>query len=257
MTESNLRRRFHAALGEKAAPVHLESDTRLAVGREAETKQADTKWLLGLVGVLIGVAIVASLLAIGEYRQSQNRAGQAVTSAIASPPAGSQKYVVTATVLQVPGQLPRACFAMPASYPPIGCSGVAIRGLDMSSVRGLLRYSNGVSATPGLVRLVGTWDGDALTLTQPASYAPPSAASEIPGCALVPGQSTDDLIPPVIQRVMDDRVFLESNGIVVLEFYPCKGTVFLGIAVADQRSIDFLTNRYGHVEVGGWLQPLT
>jgi hypothetical protein len=49
---------------------------------------------------------------------------------------------------------------------------------------------------------------------------------------------------------------LRANGIQLLEFYACKGTVFLGLAVADPRAVAFLTDRYGRVEIGSWLKPI-
>ena len=61
--------------------------------------------------------------------------------------------------------------------------------------------------------------------------------------------------PPLVQRVMDDEAVLKSSGIEILEFYDCNGTPFLGLAVADPKSVAFLTNRYGHVEIGSWLKP--
>ena len=165
-------------------------------------------------------------------------------------------YTVTSIVMQKPGDLPHACFATPLPYPPIGCGGPDIRGLDLPSLQGVTRYPNGVLAT-GMLRLVGTWDGQALTLTQSAVPAAIKDGTRMPECAQEPGTSSADSIPPVMRRVMDDGAMLRSHGIHLLEFYPCKGTVFLGLAVADQKSIDFLTSRYGHVEVGGWLQPVS
>jgi hypothetical protein len=171
-------------------------------------------------------------------------------------PSTTTLYTVTSTVMQWPGEAPHACFATAAPYPPIGCGGPDIRGLDLASVPSVTRYQNGVLAT-GILRLVGTWDGRALTLTQPPQGASATNITLMPECAQEPGRSSADPIPPVMERVMKDEAVLRSHGVQLLEFYPCKGTVFLGLAVANQKSIDFLTSRYGHVEVGGWLQPLT
>jgi len=177
--------------------------------------------------------------------------GQVATVGTAPP-----LYSVTATVMQKPGEAPHACFGTPLPYPPIGCGGPDLRGVDMLTVRGVTRYSNGVLAT-GALRLVGTWDGHALTLTRPPESAAATDVTRMPQCAQEPGTSSSDPIPQVMKEVMADEGLLRSHGIQLLEFYPCKNTVFLGLAVADSQSVDFLTSRYGHVEVAGWLQPVS
>ena len=175
--------------------------------------------------------------------------------AVAVPTTPEPLYTVTSTVMQAPGSAPRACFAMPLPEPPIGCGGPDVRGLDMVSAPGATRYRNGVRAT-GVLRLVGTWDGQALALTRRPDAAQMSDQTQMPICAQETGTSSAEPPPPLMQKVMDDEALLKSHGILLLEFGPCKGTVFLGIAVADSKSVDFLTSRYGHVEIAGWLQPL-
>ena len=170
---------------------------------------------------------------------------------------GASLYSVTSTAMQVPGSEPQACFAMPLPLPPIGCGGVELRGLEMGRLPGVVRYSNGVTETRDAFQFVGTWDGQALTLMRPPSAASQDQASRIPECAQEPGQSAGGPMPPLMQRVIDDQALLKSKGIQLLEFYPCTGSVFLGLVVADQQSIDFLTGRYGEVEIGGWLQPVS
>ncbi len=182
--------------------------------------------------------------------------GATCAGPLVAQPGPPTLYTVTATVMQTPGQAPHACFAMPLPYPPIGCGGPDLRAFGLLTMGGITRYRNGVLAT-GMLRLVGTWDGQALTLTRPPESRTASEATRMPGCAQEPGQAASDPIPPVMKQVMADDALLRSHRIQLLEFYPCKNTVFLGLAVADSRSVAFLTNRYGHVEVAGWLQPVT
>lgn len=169
-------------------------------------------------------------------------------------PSAGQLYTVTTDVMQKPGHPPRACFATPLPYPPIGCGGVALNGLDMLTMPGLRRYRNGVTST-AIVRLTGTWDGGALTLTRPPEAAPPKDATQLPSCA-DPGRSSADPLPPEMQMVMDDEALLRANGIQVLEFGPCGDSIFIVVAVADSKTVDFLTKRYRAVEVAGWLEPV-
>jgi hypothetical protein len=193
----------------------------------------------------LGAALVVLFIAL----TSCGAVGGSVTSA--------QQYTVTASLMQKPGNDPMACNAIPLSFPPPGCGGVAIHGLDMDSVPGVFTYSNGLRATQTTFRLVGTWDGHALTLMRGPVAAPMSAESRIsPECQQEPGTVAGGPTPPLMQRVMDDEALLRSKGIQLLEFYACKGTVFLGLAVADPPAVAFLTNRYGYVEIGSWLQPV-
>ena len=175
--------------------------------------------------------------------------------ACGAPSGPTNLYTVTSDVMQKPGELPHACAAIPLPYPPIGCGGVDIGGLDLSAVRGVTVYRNGVRAT-GTIRLVGSWDGRHLNLSEPPEPRVVRDATPIPLCAQRPGTSSADPMPPVMARVKDDDALLRSNGVMVLEFGPCNGAVFFGVAVADRKTVDFLTRRYGHVEIGGWLQPV-
>lgn len=73
MNESRPRRKFHEAIGEEPVPAELESQTRVALKRQVDTPRARMRWLPGLVAVILGFAIIASLLAIGEYRRNHSQ----------------------------------------------------------------------------------------------------------------------------------------------------------------------------------------
>jgi hypothetical protein len=85
-----------------------------------------------------------------------------------------------------------ACFAIPLSYPPIGCGGIEIHGLEMERLSGITRYNNGIVETKGLFRLVGTWDGKALMLTRQPVAASFEEATAVPRCAQPHGAAEPD-----------------------------------------------------------------
>ncbi len=97
-------------------------------------------------------------------------AGCATTTSTASAPepVEIQRYTVTATVLESPEHGPQLCLGgVLESYPP-QCGGPDVVGLDWADVDSE-ESANGT--TWGEYGLTGTWDGDALTLTEPP--APP------------------------------------------------------------------------------------
>lgn len=165
-------------------------------------------------------------------------------------------YTVTATVMWKPGEAPHACAFEPLPLPPIGCGGPDVAGFDPSKVGGSTRFSNGVVAT-GYLRLVGTWDGRALSVTVPPEHASPSAATPVPRCNPRGQQVGAPSVSPVMQRVIADSAILKSHGIVVLEFGMCGAELFMAVAVAGTGTVDFLTGRYGDVQVASWLKPLS
>jgi hypothetical protein len=173
-------------------------------------------------------------------------------SAAAHP---SGLYAVTSIVMQKPGEAPRACFAVPLPEPPIGCGGPALDHTDISTMPGFTNYRNGVRAS-GMVRLVGTWDSQKLTLTRAPEAAAITDQTQAPNCAQDGSEPQGPGLPPMMQKVADDSSTLEAHGIQVLEMYMCKNSLFMVVPVADQPSVDFLTSRYGNVKVDGWLLPV-
>jgi hypothetical protein len=89
-------------------------------------------------------------------------ADRAADGAGSASPAG-QTYTVSATVLESPDHGPQLCAAVAESYPP-QCGGPDIVGWDWADVDGE-ESANGT--TWGSYRVVGTWDGERLTLTEP------------------------------------------------------------------------------------------
>jgi hypothetical protein len=77
--------------------------------------------------------------------------------------APSGQFQVSATVLESPDHGPQLCAAVAESYPP-QCGGPDVVGWDWAEVDGE-ESANGT--TWGSYQVVGTWDGERLTLTAP------------------------------------------------------------------------------------------
>ena len=73
------------------------------------------------------------------------------------------RYEVSATVLESPDHGPQLCSSVLESYPP-QCGGPDVAGWDWDAVDDELS-ANGT--TWGAYSVVGTWDGERLTLTEP------------------------------------------------------------------------------------------
>lgn len=108
--------------------------------------------------------------------------------------------------------------------------------------------------TPTL-RLVGAWDGHALTLTE--SLQPAASETALPEpCSQALGTESTSEVPPRQVQVGNDQAVLESRGIVALETVTCGDTLGIAVAVADPDTVRYLESRYGKVSVTGWLRPL-
>ena len=171
-------------------------------------------------------------------------------------PAARPLYTVTATVMAVPGKTVNACAFEPLPYPPIGCGGAQVVGLDLASAPGAHTYRNGVVET-GLVRLVGVWKQGVLNLTSPPTAASPKDATPTPQCAQDQGDAEVPNPPPWAQSILSDDALLKAHSIQLLGFYVCQGSLFIAVTVADRETVDFLTKRYAPARVAGWLRPVS
>src|SRR3989442_15708485 len=100
------------------------------------------------------------------------------------------------------------------------------------------------------MRLVGTWDGKALTLTEP-----PQPMDKAPG---LPQPCTQDFSPQpgsdTIQLQLKVTDALRNRGVDVLMSTGCDGaTVGVVVPVADDATVDWLARHY-RVYVVGWLR---
>lgn len=123
---------------------------------------------------VVGVVAVAATASLAQRDPD-------TTQTVASAP---EAWSGTATLLQTPDGTLTLCGGVTlTSLPPAGCGGALVKGLDPMTVAGAERFPDGTVTTPS-VRLVGTWDGTALTPTEPpvpAERADDSPAPEIPG----------------------------------------------------------------------------
>ena len=193
---------------------------------------------------LLGVRKSSAALGLGLLAASLGVLG-AGSSGPAAP-----RYEVSAPLLAT-GGLVFACFAADPMDPVHACGGIEVRGVDASQIPG----GDGYPDLPfsHAMRLVGTWDGHALTLTEP-----PQPAAHAPGlpeaCSPESGSPPElDSIP--LQREVSEA--LRTRGVEVLMSMGCDSeTVGVIVPVADEATVSWLATHYRTVKVTGWLRPL-
>jgi len=158
------------------------------------------------------------------------------------------RYELNAPVLAT-GSRVFACFS-DALMDPATCGGIEVKGIDVSQIPDGAGDHGLPWSHP--MRLVGTWDGQALTLTEA-----PQPAQTAPG---LPQPCTQDFSPQPgfdsMQTQIEVANALRNRGIDVLMSTGCDGmTVGVVLPVADDATVDWLTNHY-RVKVVGWLRPL-
>jgi hypothetical protein len=161
------------------------------------------------------------------------------------------RYEVAAPLQLATGGKVFACYAFLLTYPAEGCGGIEVRSVDFSQMPNVEGFPSGAQVSQTM-RLVGTWDGRALTLTetpQPAQTAP-----------RLPEPCTQDFSPQPgsdsIQLQIEVTDALRNRGLDVLMSTGCDGMkVGVVLPVADDATVDWLTRHYP-VNVVGWLRPL-
>jgi hypothetical protein len=202
------------------------------------------RWLLLVIGWLLAVVAAGCGQAASSTRPTN---GVSPAPVAATQPAS---YEVVAPVLHLNrvGK-PMACLTFLQSLPPAGCGGVAVTGYDFTKVPGLVRFADMGWQTPPL-RLIGTWDGHALTVTS-VSPAAASAQSE-PG----PPKACDGSRETAASRALARAITRAHLRIKMLELSPCREAAWVLVAVADQSTISYIRDRFGdRVIVKGWLRP--
>lgn len=164
--------------------------------------------------------------------------------------ASTPTYTVVAPVLyRTTMKQPMGCLAMLTSLPPAGCSGVLVAGHDFTHLAGLVRFGAMGWQTPQL-RLVGTWDGDALTLTR----APVPVTTHRPAPS-PPAACHDHTTREA--SALARRISRAHERIHMLELSPCGDTVWVMAAVADKPTISYIHQHFASsVKIVGWLQPV-
>ncbi len=144
-----------------------------------------------------------------------------------------------------------ACFSYAdALMDPVSCGGIEVKGVDISQIPdGGGDYGLPFSHP---MRLVGTWDGRALTLTEA-----PQPTKTAPG---LPQPCTQDFSPEPgadsMQRQIEVIDALRTRGVDVLMSTGCdSNAVGIVVPVADDATVNWLTSHY-HVKIVGWLRRL-
>jgi len=174
-------------------------------------------------------------------------AGLGLLGAGSSGPAAT-RYELNAPLAASGGRV-FACFSYALMDPADGCGGIEVKGVDFSQVP-----DGDGSGLPfsHAIRLVGTWDGHALTVTER-----PQLAEKASG---LPQPCPQDFSPQPgadsMQRQIEVIDALRTRGVDVLMSTGCDGNaVGIVVPVADDATISWLTSHY-HVKIAGWLQRL-
>jgi hypothetical protein len=140
-----------------------------------------------------------------------------------------------------------ACSVELTSLPPAGCSGVPVTGVDISRLPGAHRL-RGVWET-GPLRLIGTWNGRALQVTQPAVVSHTQPPARPPLSCRVPSTS--------LASMLANRIAAHHRGLDVLATSPCGSVAWVLVAVRDARTVAAIHARYGRrIVVSGLLRPV-
>ena len=176
-------------------------------------------------------------------------AGLGVLGAGSSGPAAT-RYELSAPLVVAAGGRVFACFSWDLMTVD-SCGGIEVKGIDVSQIPSPGVDPNGWPFSPAM-RLVGTWDGHALTLTEEAR--PAERAPGLPDPCLRDQGSAPGPDSMALQRQVTDA--LRARGIEVLMSTGCdRTTVGVVVPVADDATVSWLTQHY-RVEVAGWLRPV-
>jgi hypothetical protein len=194
---------------------------------------------------LLGVRTSSATLGFGLLAASLG-----VLGAGSSGPAATRYEVIAPLQLATGGKV-FACYAFLMTYPAEGCGGIEVRGVDFSQMPNVEAYPSGAQVSQAM-RLVGTWDGHALTVTegpQPAAKASGLLQPCVQDQGSLPGSDSMGL-----QLQVTDA--LRTRGIEVLMSTGCDSTTIgVVVPVADDATVSWLTHHY-RVKVAGWLRPL-
>lgn len=142
--------------------------------------------------------VLLLVLAAGCAEPTSSVRGAATTAPVSTSAAPAvpgrdpaQRYEVTATVLQAPGERPQLCAGAVAESLPPQCGGPEVVPFDWATVEG---EESASGTTWGTYRLVGTFDGTVFRPTEPpAAPAPasPGPDTEFPVACPSPAPGTD------------------------------------------------------------------
>jgi photosystem II stability/assembly factor-like uncharacterized protein len=165
------------------------------------------------------------------------------------------RYTVTTSLMAAKGGPLNACFAMPLPEPPIGCGGVEVANVDIASLPGAVTYQNGTVGTPAF-KLVGTWNSHVFRLTEQPSPAKSGEWTQPTTVTRRAPVSSKDSPQQVMENLKRDKADLEKRGIILISFAAVGDGVDMTVAVADDKTVQYLYDHYGRVFIKGWLQAV-
>jgi hypothetical protein len=191
---------------------------------------------------LLGVRKTSAAIGLGLVA-----AGLGVLGSGSSGPAAI-RYELDAPLAATGGRV-FACFSDALMGPSAGCGGIEVKGVDFSQVPD--GDGTGLPFSHAM-RLVGTWDGHALTVTERPQPTEKAAGLPQP-CSQdfspQPGFDSTELQVEVIDA-------LGTRGVDVLMSTGCDhNTVGVVVPVADDARLSWVTHHY-RVQVAGWLRRL-
>jgi hypothetical protein len=139
---------------------------------------------------------------------------------------------------------------------------VEVRGIDIGHAPGARVFGGGTVTVP-TVRLVGVWDGAALTLTDvPHSATGSDAGGSFPNfsaCAGYPDEQAN-----AVKTAIDFDQGIKTYGTFALQGLACGHNVQVLLAVNAPKAVEYLAARYdrmlavggGRLEISGWLHPI-
>jgi hypothetical protein len=238
------RSRFPGPSGNRGAPP----------GRLIHVRRPPTPVPNALVTVVI-TALVAALAACGDDETSVS-SGAGGTAGSTTTIGHETRYEATTTVLESTDHGPQLCLGGVAeSYPP-QCGGPDVLGWDWNDVEG---EESASGTTWGSYRVVGTWDGEALALTEPPSppEGPGPGADELPpGSTSLPPSEPPAVAPDELDDIRAE-VEEELGEFLYSWVDEVAGHLVIGVVV-DGGLQQRLDDRYGTgvVVVQPQLQPV-
>jgi hypothetical protein len=196
---------------------------------------------LTLGAALVGGALVLTLSGCAGSASSAagSAGGDAPATIPTENPAAPGEVIGQGTVLQADGEAAMLCLgAVAESYPP-QCTGPELKGWDWDAVDGA-ESASGV--TWGTYAVYGTWDGTALTVTQPpimlALYDPMPVVDPFTDPENA-GSSSEEELAALQEGVSNDE-FVE-----VLTSWPENGYLFVQVIYDDGSVQQYFDERHG------------
>jgi hypothetical protein len=170
-------------------------------------------------------------------------------------------YTLAAPLLSVPGAPVKACYNIPLSLPAPFCAGLLVRGVDVHGVPGILSAGQPPTISTPIVRLTGTWDGEALNVTtQPGRANIGTEPVRAPRVQAVPSLPSQAEAIRTMDRLSQDYQELRSRHTPVVFYgFPDddgSGLIRLVVPIADADTVRYLEARYVYVNIYGWLRPV-